>query len=145
MAEYSDKYMMESLTGDSALRQISEIRKFKSKKVLLDFSNMRSVRSAGMILFLIIWIFLNLYLIDRVDPYPFVLLNLVLSCIAALQAPIIMMSQNREAKKDRLRSSNDYKTDLKSELILEDLHNKMSQIIKNQNKIINILTEEDNK
>ena len=45
MAEYSDKYMMESLTGDSALRQISEIRKFKSKKVLLDFSNMRSVRS----------------------------------------------------------------------------------------------------
>lgn len=53
MAEYSDKYMMESLTGDSALRQISEIRKFKSKKVLLDFSNMRSVRSAGMILFLI--------------------------------------------------------------------------------------------
>ena len=68
-----------------------------------------------------------------------------MSCIAALQAPIIMMSQNREAKKDRLRSSNDYKTDLKSELILEDLHNKMSQIIKNQNKIINILTEEDNK
>ena len=56
-----------------------------------------------------------------------------------------MMSQNREAKKDRLRSSNDYKTDLKSELMLEDLHNKMSQIIKNQNKIINILTDEDNK
>jgi len=47
-----------------------------------------------------------------------------------------MMSQNREAKKDRLRSSNDYKTDLKSELILEDLHNKMEQILKNQNKII---------
>ena len=99
----------------------------------------------SMIIFLIVWIILNLYLLDKVDPYPFVLLNLVLSCIAALQAPIIMMSQNREAKKDRLRSSNDYKTDLKSELMLEDLHNKMSQIIKNQNKIINILTEEDNK
>ena len=102
----------------------------------------------GFILFLIIWIIINTYILidgNAPDPFPYTLLNLVLSCIAAIQAPIIMMSQNREAKKDRLRSSNDYKTDLKSELILEDLHNKMSQIIKNQNKIINILTEEDNK
>ena len=98
----------------------------------------------SMIIFLIVWIILNLYLLDKVDPYPFVLLNLVLSCIAALQAPIIMMSQNREAKKDRLRSSNDYKTDLKSELILEDLHDKMEKIITNQNKILKSL-EEDNK
>ena len=98
-----------------------------------------------MILFLVLWIILNLFVLKDKDPYPFILLNLILACIAALQAPIIMMSQNREAKKDRARSSNDYKTDLKSELILEDLHNKMSQIIKNQNKIINILTEEDNK
>ena len=99
----------------------------------------------GFTLFLILWILLNLYAFKNVDPYPFILLNLVLSCVAALQAPIIMMSQNRAAKKDSMRSQNDYKTDLKSELILEDLHNKMSQIIKNQNKIINILTEEDNK
>ena len=99
----------------------------------------------GLIIFLFLWIILNIFILTNADPYPFILLNLLLSCIAALQAPIIMMSQNREAKKDRLRSSNDYKTDLKSELILEDLHNKMSQIIKNQNKIINILTEEDNK
>ena len=99
----------------------------------------------GRIIFLLLWIILNIFILTNADPYPFILLNLLLSCIAALQAPIIMMSQNREAKKDRLRSSNDYKTDLKSELILEDLHNKMSQIIKNQNKIINILTEEDNK
>lgn len=99
----------------------------------------------GMILFLIIWIFLNLYLIDRVDPYPFVLLNLVLSCIAALQAPIIMMSQNREAKKDRLRSSNDYKTDLKSELILEELHSEMKKILANQNKILKYLSEDEEK
>ena len=96
-------------------------------------------------IFLLLWIILNIFILTNADPYPFILLNLLLSCIAALQAPIIMMSQNREAKKDRLRSSNDYKTDLKSELMLEDLHNKMSQIIKNQNKIINILTEEDNK
>jgi uncharacterized membrane protein len=99
----------------------------------------------GLIIFLLLWIILNIFILTNADPYPFILLNLLLSCIAALQAPIIMMSQNREAKKDRLRSSNDYKTDLKSELMLEDLHNKMSQIIKNQNKIINILTEEDNK
>ena len=99
----------------------------------------------GLIIFLRLWIILNIFILTNADPYPFILLNLLLSCIAALQAPIIMMSQNREAKKDRLRSSNDYKTDLKSELMLEDLHNKMSQIIKNQNKIINILTEEDNK
>ena len=99
----------------------------------------------GLVIFLLLWIILNIFILTNADPYTFILLNLLLSCIAALQAPIIMMSQNREAKKDRLRSSNDYKTDLKSELILEDLHNKMSQIIKNQNKIINILTEEDNK
>lgn len=99
----------------------------------------------GLIIFLLLWIILNIFILTNADPYPFILLNLLLSCIAALQAPIIMMSQNREAKKDRLRSSNDYKTDLKSELMLEDLHNKMSQIIENQNKIINILTEEDNK
>lgn len=96
----------------------------------------------SMIIFLIVWIILNLYLLDKVDPYPFVLLNLVLSCIAALQAPIIMMSQNREAKKDRLRSSNDYKTDLKSEFILEELHSKMNKIIKNQNEILKYLNND---
>ena len=85
----------------------------------------------GFTLFLILWILLNLYAFKNVDPYPFILLNLVLSCVAALQAPIIMMSQNRAAKKDSMRSQNDYKTDLKSELILEDLHDKMGKIITN--------------
>ena len=81
--------------------------------------------------FLFFWVFLNLFIID-LDPYPFILLNLLLSCLAALQAPIIMMSQNREAKRDSLRNLNDYKTDLKSELILEKLHDQMDIIIKNQ-------------
>ena len=90
----------------------------------------------SMILFLVLWVVLNVYILEEADPYPFILLNLLLSCIAALQAPIIMMSQNREAKKDRLRSSNDYKTDLKSELILEELHNEMKKILANQNKIL---------
>ena len=98
----------------------------------------------GFTLFLILWILLNLYAFKNVDPYPFILWNLGLSCGAAQQAPIIMMRQNRAAKKDSMRSQNDYKTDLKSELILEDLHDKMEKIITNQNKILKSL-EEDNK
>ena len=89
--------------------------------------------------FLIIWIMINLYMLDNLDPYPFILLNLVLSCIAALQAPVIMMSQNREAKRDSLRSKNDYRTDLKSELILEELHDKIEKIEKNQKEILKLL------
>ena len=69
---------------------------------------------------------------------------IVFSCIAALQAPIIMMSQNRAAKKDSLRSLNDYKTDLKSELILEVLHEQIKELQSNQKKIIKLL-EENNK
>lgn len=97
----------------------------------------------GMIIFLLSWILLNLFVIDNADPYPFILLNLILSCIAALQAPIIMMSQNREAKKDSLRSSNDYKTDLKSELILEELHNEIKKLTANQNKVLKYIEEQE--
>lgn len=100
------------------------------------------------LIFLIGWIILNTVILttgNEIDPYPFILLNLLLSCIAAIQAPIIMMSQNREAKKDRLRSSNDYKTDLKSELILEELHNEMKKILANQNKILKYINEEKEK
>ena len=97
----------------------------------------------GFTLFLIFWILLNLYAFKNVDPYPFILLNLFLSCIAALQAPIIMMSQNRAAKKDTLRGKNDYKTDLKSELILEVLHEQMKDLQANQKKILKLLEEND--
>ena len=96
----------------------------------------------GFSLFLIIWIILNLFVFDNLDPYPFILLNLLLSCLAALQAPIIMMSQNRQAKKDTLRSRNDYRTDLKCELILEQLHDRQEKILKNQWKILQYI--EDN-
>ncbi len=96
----------------------------------------------GFCIFLVAWIILNLFLIKNLDPYPFILLNLLLSCLASLQAPIIMMSQNREAKKDSLRSENDYKTDLKSELILEELHDKMDKILINQNKILKELEKD---
>ena len=58
------------------------------------------------------------------DAYPFILLNLVLSCVAAIQAPLIMMSQNRQEEKDRRRAENDYKVNLKAEIMIEDLHDK---------------------
>lgn len=91
------------------------------------------------ILFLLVWIVINTIILTNgkeIDPYPFILLNLVLSCIAAIQAPIIMMSQNRQAKKDSIRNQNDYRIDLKSELILEELHDKMDTILKNQKEIL---------
>ena len=89
-------------------------------------------------LFLLFWIILNGVILasKAVDPYPFILLNLLLSCLAALQAPIIMMSQNREAKKDTIRNKNDYRTDLKSELILEQLYDHLEKVLQNQNKIL---------
>lgn len=97
----------------------------------------------GFCVFLILWMIINTILIVKFDEYPFILLNLILSCIAALQAPVIMMSQNRAAKKDSLRSLNDYKTDLKSELILEVLHEQIKDIQINQKKILKLLEEKD--
>ena len=92
-------------------------------------------------IFLITWVVINTVVLKdkQIDPYPFILLNLVLSCLSAIQAPIIMMSQNRASKKDSMRNQNDYKIDLKSELILEDLHNKVEKLIINQNRLLNIL------
>lgn len=97
------------------------------------------------ILFLIIWIIINTYILidgNAPDPFPYTLLNLVLSCIAAIQAPIIMMSQNRQAEKDSLRNQNDYRTDLKSELILESLHDHINEMLRNQKKIIKLLEDD---
>ena len=96
------------------------------------------------ITFLVIWMIVNLVVVNSPDPYPFILLNLVLSCIAAIQAPIIMMSQNREAKRESLKSTNDFKTNIKSELILEKLYDKMELILKNQDKIIKYINEDNN-
>lgn len=71
---------------------------------------------------------------EAFDPYPFILLNLALSCLAAIQAPLIMMSQNRQEKKDRRRAENDYRVNLKSEIIIQDLYNKLDVIVENQLK-----------
>ena len=95
------------------------------------------------IAFLFLWMFINVHMVDAMDPYPFILLNLVLSCIAAIQAPIIMMSQNREAKRESLKSTNDFKTNIKSELILEKLYDKMEEILRKQNKILDCIDKND--
>jgi uncharacterized membrane protein len=84
--------------------------------------------------FLVVWIGLNtlLWAARPVDPYPFILLNLVLSCLAAIQAPIIMMSQNRQEAKDRLRSQHDYQVNLKAELEIRQLHEKIDHLLSHQ-------------
>ena len=90
------------------------------------------------------WIVLNsLILTKAFDAYPFILLNLILSCVAAIQAPVIMMSQNRQEEKDRLRSLNDYKANLKSEIIIEDLYQKLDALLSNQEKICKRLSDAD--
>ncbi len=95
--------------------------------------------------FLFAWVIINAIILNNkgADPYPFILLNLILSCIASMQAPIIMMSQNRQAKKDSLRNKNDYHIDLKSELILEELYLNMEKILQNQKKILKYIEEEE--
>ena len=77
------------------------------------------------------------------DPYPFILLNLVLSCVAAIQAPLIMMSQNRQEEKDRRRAENDDKVKLKTEIMIEDLHDKVNAILAKQSVLEKKLQEQE--
>ena len=82
---------------------------------------------------LVLWMVVNVILAAKAfDPYPFILLNLVLSCVAAIQAPLIMMSQNRQEEKDRRRAENDYKVNLKTEILIEDLYDKVNAILAKQ-------------
>ena len=93
---------------------------------------------------LIIWMVINIILASKAfDPYPFILLNLVLSCVAAIQAPLIMMSQNRQEEKDRRRAENDYKVNLKTEIMIEDLYDKVNAILAKQSALENKLKSED--
>lgn len=89
---------------------------------------------AAFFLFIAAWIATNAFLLGSrpMDPYPFILLNLMLSCLAAIQAPIIMMSQNRQEAKDRLRSQHDYQVNLKAELEIRHLHEKIDHLLSHQ-------------
>ena len=85
---------------------------------------------------LILWMVMNVLMAaGAFDPYPFILLNLVLSCVAAIQAPLIMMSQNRQEEKDRRRAENDYKVNLKTEIMIEDLYDKVNAILAKQSAL----------
>lgn len=86
--------------------------------------------------FLVLWILVNIWFLaaNPFDPYPFILLNLILSCLAAIQAPIIMMSQNRQEQKDRQRAEHDYKINLKAELEIKLLSEKIDHLLVHQNK-----------
>jgi uncharacterized membrane protein len=87
-------------------------------------------------LFILVWMFINIFFLATkpFDPYPFILLNLILSCVAAIQAPIIMMSQNRQEQKDRQRAEHDYKINLKAELEIKLLSEKIDHLLVHQNK-----------
>ena len=86
---------------------------------------------------LVLWMIVNAVLaLKAFDPYPFILLNLVLSCVAAIQAPLIMMSQNRQEEKDRRRAENDYKVNLKTEIMIEDLYDKVNAIFALQKELL---------
>ena len=93
---------------------------------------------------LILWMVINTILASNAfDPYPFIHLNLVLSCVAAIQAPLIMMSQNRQEEKDRRRAENDYKVNLKTEIMIEDLYDKVNAILAKQSVLEKKLQEQE--
>lgn len=88
-------------------------------------------------LFMLVWIVINIYMLSKpFDPFPFIFLNLLLSTLAALQAPVIMMSQNRKEEKDRQRAVNDYMINLKSEIEIRNLHGKMDLLMTEQMKTL---------
>ena len=89
-----------------------------------------------------VWMVLNVCLAAKAfDAYPFILLNLLLSCIAAVQAPLIMMSQNRQEAKDRKRAENDYRVNLKSEFVIDELYKKLESVAETQKKILKRIDE----
>ena len=95
---------------------------------------------------LVFWMVINVLLTTKAfDAYPFILLNLVLSCVAAIQAPLIMMSQNRQEEKDRQRAENDYKVNLKTEIMIEDLYDKVNAILAKQTALEKQLKEQREK
>ena len=132
----------QSLERESLL--LKEIKKPKKEKISLGQRAADQIAKFGgswkfIILFsilLTVWVLINIYLPKdkQFDPFPFILMNLVLSCIAALQAPIIMMSQNRQEEKDRQRNENDYMVNLKAEVEIRTLHQKIDLLIEEQFK-----------
>jgi len=135
-----EKTVLNSVTGNTTLTD--KIDGEDGKELTIGQKIADKVASFGgswtfiisFLVFIIIWISINVFwfLNKGYDPYPFILLNLILSCIAALQAPVIMMSQNRQEEKDRVRARKDYMINLKSELEIRTLHEKIDHFIMDQ-------------
>ena len=135
-----DKTVLDSLTGNTILtdkldgesQQVLSFGQRIADKVASFGGSWTFIISFGV--FIALWISLNVFwLVNKgFDPYPFILLNLLLSCLAALQAPVIMMSQNRQEEKDRERAKKDYMINLKSELEIRTLHEKIDHFIMDQ-------------
>jgi uncharacterized membrane protein len=95
------------------------------------------------LVFIVVWILVNIlwFVNARFDPYPFILLNLILSCVAALQAPIIMMSQNRLENRDRQRAENDYEINIKAEHEIKTLHKKFDTLMAQHEEMLTLLKQ----
>ena len=145
--QIDDEHFIHRLLAESTLYNIYEDEKVTFGQKAADLMARFAGSWAFVIIFctaLILWVGVNFILTDRAfDPFPFILLNLILSCVSALQAPFIMMSQNRQEEKDRKRSEGDYKINLKSEIIVEDVHYKLDSIISLQKQILRLLEEND--
>lgn len=134
-----EKSVITSLKEDKSIVSIvedeEEVRSFGQKIAdkVADFGGSWTF-IISFLLFIVVWIGANVYILVNkgFDPYPFILLNLILSCIAALQAPVIMMSQNRQEEKDRNRAKKDYMINLKSELEIRMIHDKIDHLIMHQ-------------
>ncbi|MFB9079868.1 DUF1003 domain-containing protein [Flavobacterium procerum] len=134
-----EKNVISSLKDDKSIVTIAEdeddIRNFGQRVAdkVADFGGSWTF-IISFIVFITIWILSNVFIFINkgFDPYPFILLNLILSCIAALQAPVIMMSQNRQEEKDRNRAKKDYMINLKSELEIRMIHDKIDHLIMHQ-------------
>ncbi len=121
-----------SLSNSNSIAEVLKIGDKISDKVAVFGGSWRFIIIFFLVLFS--WIVVNAVILGSrpFDPYPFILMNLILSCIAAIQAPIIMMSQNRQEKKDRIRSENDYRVNLKSEIEIRTLHEKVDHLLLDQ-------------
>jgi uncharacterized membrane protein len=135
-----EKEVLDSLSSQDILAE-NVNKKFERKLTMGQRMADRVARFGGswkfILLFLallLVWMILNTFFVrnEGFDPYPFILLNLVLSCLAAMQAPIIMMSQNRQAERDRLQANEEYCTNLKAELEIQHLQSKLDLFMKNQ-------------
>lgn len=139
--DMSDEEILSLLAGS----KISEntVKKIEKKETIGQKAADKIAKFAGSWVFifsfisvLLVWMVINVILAaNAFDSYPFILLNLVLSCVSAIQAPLIMMSQNRQEAKDRQRAENDYKVNLKTEILIEDLYKKVSHILSRQESL----------